>query len=362
MSFQYASSDGSTQLQCNLTCQQCLATSERTGEQCKRTSCRYLPYCSQHTKSKLGLEVKPSTIPEAGNGLFAVKNFHKGDKISEYIGRILTKSQIDALYGTSHSDLSPYAVKVSRDLYIDASCFRSIAAFANYSPSKNNAELATNYLTNQVFLWATKNIPMGSEIFTDYGREYFLEDGPKPVFSTSSRKLNKSQPETVIPEAIHKPKKIAKEGKEGKEGKDQHSWDHSRLEVKDSLIEKAGKGLFAKKTIAKNEIITCIDHPVVLGHGGEDAQDAGFPHDSVVWFKPAPRQPEISVFDTSWTNPSNPPKWYFMNHGQKEANAELLPTKTKYGPSVCWKAKRKIEKSEEIIFNYDVGHTVKFFN
>jgi hypothetical protein len=313
-----------------------------------------IPMCPQHTKLILGLEVKDSTIPNAGKGLFAVKTFRKHDKITEYTGIVLTKSQIDALYGKLDQDLSPYAVQISDDLYMDSSCARSIAAFANDSKSHNNAKLSTNRLTNKVFLRAIKNINPHDEIFTSYGENYFQNnDLPKPVFNTFSRKLNKSQPETIIPPPIHI-------NQVRLETKLQHSWDSSHLEVKESSIVGAGQGLFAKKTIYKNDIIVCIDHPLELEEGEEDAEDAGFPHDSVIYFKPTPKSKQISVFDKTWTNPKKKAIWYHMNHGQKEANAELIPTMTQDGPSVCWKAKRKIEKHEEILFNYDVGHTVKF--
>jgi hypothetical protein len=317
------------------------------------------PYCPQHTKLILGLEVKDSTIPNAGKGLFAVRGFRKNDKITEYTGIVLTKSQIDQLYGKLDQDLSPYAVQISEDLFMDSSCARSIAAFANDSKSHNNAKLSTNRLTNRVFLRAIKNINPQDEIFTSYGENYFQNnDLPKPVFSTSSRKLNKSQPETVIPQPIYSATRASSQVTSEK--KSQHSWDSSYLEVKESSIPGAGQGLFAKKTIHKNDIIVCIDHPLELEEGEEDAEDAGFPHDSVIYFKPTPRSRQISVFDQNWTNPNHVPLWYRMNHGQKEANAELIPTMTQYGPSVCWKAKRKIEKNEEILFNYTKGSTVRF--
>lgn len=67
MSFVY---NGSKSFKCNLLCAQCQALT-KTGTQCKKTTCKYLPTCYQHTKSIYHLEVKPSRIPNAGNGLFA---------------------------------------------------------------------------------------------------------------------------------------------------------------------------------------------------------------------------------------------------------------------------------------------------
>ncbi len=355
MSFKYINSDKSFEFQCNLECRQCNAISERTGEQCKRITCMQLPYCNQHTKIILGLVVKHSTIPEAGKGLFTLRPIKKDAKIAEYTGRVLTKSQIDSLYGHDESDLAPYSFKLSRDLYLDSACSRSIAAFANDSPSHNNAKLSINHVNNKVFLRATQDIAANEEIFTSYGAKYFMHnnDLPQPIFSTSSRKLNKSQSESEVPLPIYKPEKP-------KQSKNLHSWDYTHLEVKPSNIPKAGNGLFAKKQIQKGDIITCIDHPLQLEDPEEDAEFAGYPHDSVVYFKPSPKSPEIGIFDKSWKNPNDRPLWYYMNHGQKESNAELIHTMTQFGPSVCWKAKRRIDKGEEILFNYNVGGTTKF--
>ena len=43
---------------------------------------------------KWDVEVKPSNIPGAGNGLFAMRHFAKGEVVCEYTGKILTLLQM----------------------------------------------------------------------------------------------------------------------------------------------------------------------------------------------------------------------------------------------------------------------------
>jgi hypothetical protein len=68
------------------------------GERCKLKPCATFPYCHIHLMYQEGLRVKKSNIPNAGMGLFAVKDFDKGDLIAPYSGDRLTKKQFDQRY------------------------------------------------------------------------------------------------------------------------------------------------------------------------------------------------------------------------------------------------------------------------
>ena len=66
----------------------------RNGRRCSRRSVIGCPYCYQHLKSDRHLRIKPSTIHNAGKGLFAEDStqapnaiiFRRDDDIIEYIG------------------------------------------------------------------------------------------------------------------------------------------------------------------------------------------------------------------------------------------------------------------------------------
>ena len=120
------------------------------------------------------LKIKTSVIPDAGMGLFTRKPIPKGARITEYRGKITTWKEVD-----DKSGLNRYIFYVKRDHVIDAS--RRKKAFARYANDArglkkikgitNNAEYVRDGL--RVFIEAKKNIPAGSEILVDYGKEYW---------------------------------------------------------------------------------------------------------------------------------------------------------------------------------------------
>ena len=55
---------------------------------CARQVTLGLPLCWQHTRLALGLRVAESTIPNAGKGLFALRDFAKDEWICDYGGDV----------------------------------------------------------------------------------------------------------------------------------------------------------------------------------------------------------------------------------------------------------------------------------
>ena len=70
---------------------------EGDGRQCKRRTkwlntshkCALEPKCWQHLERDHGLKVMESTVPRAGRGLFAVKDFERNELVNEYAGPLL---------------------------------------------------------------------------------------------------------------------------------------------------------------------------------------------------------------------------------------------------------------------------------
>jgi len=129
------------------------------------------------------LEVKTSTIPNAGNGLFAKKAFHKGEKIDEYTGTIISAEKADEITNNAKpGDISAdYLINLSNGKVLDCYKTKCLAGIANdaegYVKMKgyhNNAEIQ-ELNNNRVFLVATKDIPEGAEIFVAYGPAYWEE-------------------------------------------------------------------------------------------------------------------------------------------------------------------------------------------
>ena len=135
-----------------------------------------------------GIIVKASTIPGAGYGLFATKNFKKGEGITEYDGEIISRSYANILkqqnLDTHIVALSPGRSAINGLTTITVG--RGGAQFSNDINDKNryNAVFGkTEHILPglqdnrtglkdlfRIFLKAKKDIKAGDEIFVDYGK------------------------------------------------------------------------------------------------------------------------------------------------------------------------------------------------
>lgn len=120
------------------------------------------------------LLVKPSSLPDAGMGLFTTVDIHKGERIVEYKGRLVRWKDV------KHTDgHNGYLLRLDRSLAIDARPKNSgKGRYANDAMGlvrlpglRNNAE----YLIygKRVFIEATRNIRKGEEVLVSYGREFW---------------------------------------------------------------------------------------------------------------------------------------------------------------------------------------------
>jgi hypothetical protein len=64
----------------------------KAGVQCKRNTTRGV-LCAQHLKSDENLQIKKSTIPKAGLGLYTTIDRKKGEKICDYTGKLITTAE-----------------------------------------------------------------------------------------------------------------------------------------------------------------------------------------------------------------------------------------------------------------------------
>jgi len=159
----------------------------KSGNRCKRLVAIGTPLCFQHRKD---IKVKPSSIPDAGKGLFAHNKskpaneviFKRGTVITQYGGeKNLTKEDIDDRYG---NNTAPYGVKYANNRYEDAACERGVGSLANKGTGGQiNAKLYPNG-RGSIFLKATKNIRNNREILLSYGRQYRLNE-PDVEYSTT---------------------------------------------------------------------------------------------------------------------------------------------------------------------------------
>jgi hypothetical protein len=121
----------------------------------------------QESDHKHGVMTKKSTIPKAGNGLFADRAFKINQVIIPYKGERLTKAQKEARYPKNNAK---YLLQLSDNVFIDAASIHhsNLARYANHKPfSQANAKI-----TNRGNITAKKPIKKGSEIFITYGNQF----------------------------------------------------------------------------------------------------------------------------------------------------------------------------------------------
>jgi SET domain-containing protein len=120
------------------------------------------------------LVVKKSTLPNAGKGLFTKVFIPKRERIVEYKGRITTWKEVKEDDGENG-----YIFYIKRYHVIDAlPTKKPLARYANDAKGfarvkglTNNAEYVVDGL--KAYIESTKPIQPGSEIFVDYGPDYW---------------------------------------------------------------------------------------------------------------------------------------------------------------------------------------------
>lgn len=120
------------------------------------------------------LQVKKSSIPNAGLGLFARTSFRKGQTITEYKGRLQRWKDVKKEDG-----YNGYLLRVHRSWAINAlPSKKTFGRYANDAAglervvgAKNNAEYVVYGL--RCYIEATRDIQKGEEILVGYGREYW---------------------------------------------------------------------------------------------------------------------------------------------------------------------------------------------
>lgn len=120
------------------------------------------------------LYVKKSTLPNAGKGLFTKVFIPKGTLIVEYKGKITTWKDVKDDDGKNG-----YIFYVKRYHVIDAlPTKKPLARYANDARGLTRIKGITNncdYITKglKAYIESKKNIEAGSEIFVDYGPDYW---------------------------------------------------------------------------------------------------------------------------------------------------------------------------------------------
>ena len=136
----------------------------------------------------LPLKIKPSQIPNSGNGVWTYTFIPKGTRIGYYEGRVLC----------DENQITDYSFTLNKKWFVDGLQFpRSIIAMINdvYNTNlKTNCEfdvqtrdINTGELllgkNRRVFLASTEDIHEGTELFASYGDDYWECEQRQAYFS-----------------------------------------------------------------------------------------------------------------------------------------------------------------------------------
>ena len=125
-----------------------------------------------------GLSVRRSTIPTAGNGLFADRDFARGSVITKYDGPIaMVPSVLPAADAMTHwaSLMRGLVVQGLRRPILG----RGGGSFMNHVPRGANATFVKNDAAEHpyygIYVKARRNVAKGDEILLTYGRDSVLQ-------------------------------------------------------------------------------------------------------------------------------------------------------------------------------------------
>lgn len=163
---------------------ECARCSGKTQDdhRCKKHTCKIPKLCWQHLAKEKNLKVKKSTIPNAGQGLFALKTFPKDTSLGEYKGKVMSREEFDKKYG---DDGGQYGADLGPNKVVDAASTQStVLRYVNGSdnPKKklpSNTKFKVKGKNKAVEMRTTKKVEKGQEFLVPYGKGYWGQNEPK---------------------------------------------------------------------------------------------------------------------------------------------------------------------------------------
>ena len=147
-------------------CPQCTSTT-KAGDRCKRTTCKWAPFCAAHKAYRVG----PSEIDGAGRGAFAVRDMKKGTTLGSYV--IATVKQTEAQFKDEHpSGRATHTAKIGSHYYTALGAGNrtqnQVGMLNNAGRGgRNNAKLLAS---GRVV--TSRNVKKGDELLLSYGSSY----------------------------------------------------------------------------------------------------------------------------------------------------------------------------------------------
>lgn len=110
--------------------------------------------------------VRASVSSIHGKGLFARKQYIRGDLVGEYRGRIISLAEVNTTSSAADPDPAyTLLFSLSGDLFIDAGIKGNSIRFMNHSCAPNCRSVLEG---TRIFLYARRRIAVGEELTYDY--------------------------------------------------------------------------------------------------------------------------------------------------------------------------------------------------
>ena len=126
-----------------------------------------------------GVEVRPSRIRGAGDGLFASRDFAAGEALGEYYGLVLTLLQAHNLEDRDYL-MGGFGINA----HVDAKfALDAPARYVNdhFDASRLNAHFVKDRQRRRAALIASRPIRRGEEVYASYGESYWRARGIDPA-------------------------------------------------------------------------------------------------------------------------------------------------------------------------------------
>ena len=123
------------------------------------------------------LEVKTSTIPDAGLGVFALRDIKKGERLGEYTGRRIDEKTFQRMQNTQY--VFEVSLAGGKSEYIDAESSPCIMARINGAKTdaqKKKVNVRSYQYAKRIFYQAKQDIGKGEELLIYYGPDYEFEE------------------------------------------------------------------------------------------------------------------------------------------------------------------------------------------
>ena len=126
-------------------------------------------------------EIRHSSIPQAGMGIFAKEPISANQRIGHYQGELKTSEQFEKMRDTTYTfEISKKVANRYKLFYIDAknkrkSNFLRYINGAKTSSQRRKINTTAYQYKEKIFYKTTKAVKAGEELIIDYGDSYWLD-------------------------------------------------------------------------------------------------------------------------------------------------------------------------------------------